>query len=282
MKEKHAFLIIAHKDNQSFRTLIKMLDYPLNDIYIHFDIKSKLTFKNSIIGTIKYSKVYFTSQRIDVRWAHYSQVQAEYVLFEEAFKKKYEYYHLISGEDLPIKSQDYIHEFFKNHSDKEFIGFCDDFNDSRIRYKYIFPKHLRSKNRVISQLRKTALFIQKYTNKKTFPFILKKGTNWVSVSHAFVEELLKHKEYVLSSFKYSKSLDEFYKQTIAYNSKFRERIYCINDEYESSMRLIDWERGGPYNWTIDDFDEICQSNKLFCRKITDPKLIDAIYKKYSL
>ena len=38
----------------------------------------------------------------------------------------YAYYHLLSGADLPIKSQDYIHEFFHKNSGKEFVGFWQD------------------------------------------------------------------------------------------------------------------------------------------------------------
>ena len=32
---KHAYLIIAHQCDDTYRTLLKMLDDPRNDIYIH-------------------------------------------------------------------------------------------------------------------------------------------------------------------------------------------------------------------------------------------------------
>lgn len=38
---KQAYLIIAHKDDLTFRTLISMLDNENNDIFIHMDKKSK-------------------------------------------------------------------------------------------------------------------------------------------------------------------------------------------------------------------------------------------------
>ena len=37
--EKHAFLIIAHTDWSLLKTLVSLLDYELNDIYIHIDAK---------------------------------------------------------------------------------------------------------------------------------------------------------------------------------------------------------------------------------------------------
>ena len=35
----------------------------------------------------------------------------------------YEYYHLLSGQDLPLRDQDYIHEFMPEHNGYEFINF---------------------------------------------------------------------------------------------------------------------------------------------------------------
>ena len=34
--DKHAYLIIAHQCDDTYRTLLKMLDDPRNDIYIHY------------------------------------------------------------------------------------------------------------------------------------------------------------------------------------------------------------------------------------------------------
>ena len=32
------------------------------------------------------------------------------------------------------------------------------------------------------------------------------------------------------------------------------------------MRLIDWERGAPYVWTIEDYEELSSSEMMFARK----------------
>lgn len=37
---KQAYLIIAHKDDLVFRTLLKLLDDSRNDIFIHMDLKN--------------------------------------------------------------------------------------------------------------------------------------------------------------------------------------------------------------------------------------------------
>lgn len=51
---------------------------------------------------------------MDVRWGDISVVDAEFALFDEAYRRgEYSYYHLLSGVDMPLKTQNYIHRFLK-------------------------------------------------------------------------------------------------------------------------------------------------------------------------
>lgn len=38
---RQAYLIMAHKDDLVFRTLLRMIDDPRNDIFVHMDVKNK-------------------------------------------------------------------------------------------------------------------------------------------------------------------------------------------------------------------------------------------------
>ena len=60
---------------------------------------------------MKYSHCKFC-ERVDVRWGNVSLIQAEMNLFELASQVEHAYYHLISGIDLPLHSQNYIHKYF--------------------------------------------------------------------------------------------------------------------------------------------------------------------------
>lgn len=53
--KKHAYLVIAHKDDLTFRTLLQMLDDVRNDIYIHMDSKNNHTVMRMLFqkGTIQ-------------------------------------------------------------------------------------------------------------------------------------------------------------------------------------------------------------------------------------
>lgn len=58
-------------------------------------------------------------------------------------QNKYAYYHLISGVDLPIKSQNYIHSFFKKNAGKQFVVLDEKANNTfsfvdRINKYYFF------------------------------------------------------------------------------------------------------------------------------------------------
>ena len=109
--EKHAFLIIAHTDWSLLKTLVSLLDYELNDIYIHIDAKVPAKAIPDIICSK--SNLYMLEHRISVAWGDISVVEAEYLLFEIAYNNShYGYYHLLSGVDLPLKSKGDIYSFF--------------------------------------------------------------------------------------------------------------------------------------------------------------------------
>lgn len=121
---KHAFLIIAHNEYPILEVLLSMLDDERNDIYLHIDKRAVALYQKIKGFKTKKAGFYLIEKSIKVYWGDISLVKAEYLLFETALKNgTYVYYHLLSGTDLPIKSQDYIHEFFHKNSGKEFVGF---------------------------------------------------------------------------------------------------------------------------------------------------------------
>lgn len=123
---KHAYLIMAHSNWEQLDKLVNLLDDPWNDIYLHIDKKNLVHFNKFHEHRrikAKYSQIVFVDS-IDVRWGHVSQIEAELSLFEKASEKPHAYYHLISGVDLPLHCQTYIHQFFDKHQGVEFIGYA--------------------------------------------------------------------------------------------------------------------------------------------------------------
>ena len=288
--DKHAYLIIAHNEPWLLQTLVSLIDDVRNDIFIAIDSHSDINlFKD--VKTSK-SRLTFTKQ-CDNRWGSVKQIETEYVLFEAARNAGvYLYYHLLSGQDLPIKSQDYIHKVCDRGGKKEYVGFKETSAslkdiENKTRYYYILQNHFRCSGIllkiIVKAIQKLSLLLQKLCGvRRRYPIELKKGCNWVSITDDFCKYLLERKDEMLKMFNHTFCPDEIFLQTVLWNSPFRNNIYKINDEFNSCRRLIDWTRGKPYVWQIGDYVQLMEDKEcFFARKFSskDKAIVEAILKK---
>ena len=231
---KHAFLIMAHNEFDILEKIIRLLDDKDNDIYLHVDKKSKFNFEY-FKNISKKSKLFFT-KRINVKWGSVSQIKCEYILFKAAYPKHYDYYHLISGVDMPIVTPKKIHEFFENNSGKEFVSIdnhenIDDYSLERIKFYHLFVPWAHSKNRFKRKFFEKFSFrslniqrklkVNRLVNENK---IFRKGANWVSITDSFLEYVLSQEKWVRKVFKFSFCADELFIQTLLYNSEFYKNI----------------------------------------------------------
>mgnify|MGYP000477664926 CR=1 FL=1 len=289
---KHAYLIIAHNEFEILEKLILMLDDQRNDIYLHIDNKVKnFDFPKFFALPLK-SRIYFVSRQ-NVNWGSFSQIECELRLLESAHKGNYNYYHLLSGVDLPLKTQDEIHNFFISRQGTEFIHFSKDFDDeiiNRVRLFHIFQDAMGlSRNKVIKliikSINKSFIFVQKIlgvNRLKMNEFKLKYGSQWFSITHDFAAFMLDSKKWINKYFKYSFCGDELFVQTLAYNSRFRSRLSgeVSKNSYLCCRRYIDWERGNPFIWRTADFNQLINSDYMFARKFSgsiDVNIVEKIY-----
>lgn len=281
---KHAYLIIAHNEFWLLQQLIQVLDDSRNDIFIHFD--KKLAAYPTL--STQHAGLSIIEQRIDVRWGDVSVVEAEYALFEAAIRQgKYAYYHLLSGVDLPLRSQDDIHRFFEHHQGKEFIGFSQyDYQsevDRKVCRYHLYPRDFRPTNQPISIAKKIirALFMRvQYLLhlQRNKHIVFKKGTQWISITDEFVRYIVSQKEEVLRMYQNTFCSDEIFAQTLCWNSKFRDKVFNVSDEALGCMRKIGWKNGQLINWTDTDYEELINAEMIFARKFTETnkQLIDKI------
>lgn len=294
--KKHAYLIIAHNEFYILERLLKLLDDKRNDIYLHIDKKVKNFDFQYFINLVKKGNLYFTP-RIDVGWAMDTQIRCELLLLKEATKKKYDYYHLLSGVDLPLKNQNEIHSFFDSCGYKNFVHFCyhhpvDDHIIERVKYHHLFMKNIRSNNRyklIISQkMHSIILKVQKlfkYSRIKGKEDMFYYGANWFSITDELARYVLSQEKFIWKNFKNTSCADELFLQTVVYHSGFYKKLYLYDDDnYAQIMRAVDWKRGAPYTYRENDFNELMDSGMLFARKFscnTDQKIVDMIYDKVS-
>lgn len=282
---RHAFLVIAHNNWWQLKKLIQQLDDESNDIYVHIDKKSKDFHIDDFIGITTYLGLFFY-QEYEVFWGGYSQVEVEMYLMDKAHQKGYDYYHIISGADLLLKSNSEIHDFFEKHKGLEFVDINDKkmHSDPEIKRRtklYHFLQNYRRRykvefvNEIFTFLERLCLVLQiivGINRTKTLDWKIKYGSNWVSITNSLVEVVLREKDKISKVFSYTNCADELFVQTVVYNCGFEERIYKAQDGMPSNVRYIDWSRGrngNPYTFKIKDKGILLQNKALFARKFSE-------------
>ena len=268
---KHAYLILAHTDMVQLQRLISCLDDRRNDIYVHID--KKAVFEDKEIYT-HYASLTILENRLDARWGNFSLVEVELLLFEKALKNgPYLYYHLLSGADLPIKSQDYIHDYCEQHQGKEFIGFALHTPEKELKWRmhyFLFARDFKSQCLWKRMVRYIFVNIQDRLGwkRQVGNWEIKKGAQWCSVTNDFVTHLLAYKQIIHRLFYHTYCPDELFIQTVCWNSDFRNRIFDLTDEFAGCKRYIKWKEGELRVLDLEDVELMEQSDRWFARKFS--------------
>lgn len=288
---KHAYLILAHKNLNQLKILLKLLDYADNDIYVHIDAKVKDFSWEPLQSICSKSNVYFLESRRDIRWGGVSMMLAELDLLDAASSKnQYEYYHLLSGQDLPIKSQKEIHHFFELNKGKEFVSFWKFKKTTPSRFKYytLFPEgENKFVTRILNHAFKALQIIIGYRINRGITFYF--GSQWFSITHSLAKYVISQREWLIKIFKNTSTCDEIFMQTLVGNSRFKNNLYVpeiasSQKEFNlSNMRLIDWNRGEsirhPWTFKIIDLEMLKKAPHLWARKFDvdiDSKIIESL------
>ncbi len=210
---RHAYLIMAHNHFDFLKDLLLRLDDPRNDIYLHVDAAASDFHPGEFTNLLSSSRLFLTD-RLRVHWGGYSQIAAELTLLRAASREHYLYYHLLSGSDLPLKSQEQIHTFFDTWSGKEFLAF-----DSlpvpvsvteRISLWHFFRE---SRFPLAEPLDHLLTLIQRlfHVNRlKKETFSVRKGPNWFSITDNFAQYVLQQEDWIQAHFRRSVCADELF------------------------------------------------------------------------
>lgn len=296
--EKHAYCIMAHHNWWQLKVLLRLLDDDRNDVFIHIDRNVRLPNKESIVNVCKRSNVKIYRD-IACSWGGYSLVKSELILFQRAIENNskimdgnYAFFHLLSGTDLPIKSQDYIHNFFNQYFNYNFVRFDDDYAKldkiiNRARYFYlaydithVYIKRVMLRFDYLFRIFQRLVGVNRLKNYSERIYY---GSQWVSLKAEAVEYLLLHKKQIYKMFCYTNCPDELYKQTLLRNANFP--FFSMDKDFvKSCMRYIDFSAHlpNPKTITVDDYDKVMNSGALFARTFdenVDREVILKVYKE---
>lgn len=291
---KHAYLILAHKNFGQLRRMIQLLDHPRNDIYLHVDAKAHDFRPEDFRKITRHSTLTILPERIDVRWGGVSIMRSEIALLRaSAGTDRYDYYHLLSGMDMPIKPQEQVHEFFDAHRGKEFLNLWEFKKStlSRFRYFTIFPEgEGRFRTRIINHIFKGLQMAVGFRINRDVDFHF--GSQWFSITDELARYVLEKEEWLEKVFRHTSTCDEIFLPTLVCNSRFCDRLFVsipVKSQKEvnlSNMRFIDWTRGEsirhPWTFRADDMPLLESVPHFWARKFdenVDAVIIDRLYDK---
>lgn len=274
---KQAILITAYKNFKQLKDLIIQFDGGFN-IYIHIDKKSKIR-KKELDEITNVSNVKYITQKYKVNWGGTNHLKACLLLSEKAlFHNENIYFHLITGEDYPLKTNNYFKGKLSSNlkSKLNFLEFSDMPNKNwknggvdRLKYYNFYDLFNVKSSFGRKWIRKTLRIQNIFRIKRSMNFELQLycgSTYWTLHRETlkYVIDFTNHNPLFLRRFKFTFCAEEFYFQTVIMNSEYANKV--IND----NLRYIDWETGrGGYPAFLDetDYKTIISSDKLFARKI---------------
>ncbi len=283
---KHAFLIIAHNEYELLKLNLRLLDHEDHGIYVHVDKKITNWDFEGLKNTVQKAHIEIWNEYA-VAWGDITLVQCPLFLLKQAIAKNYDYYHFLSGVDLPIKTNEQIHAFFEENKGKEFIHFdkpqVEEHILDRVRYRHYHTEKLKaSKSKLVTKARflmdDLLVKVQKIfkKQKKLAYDVIQKGCNWSSITHSFAVYVLGQEPSILDLLEDSLIGDEIFIQTVCINSPYKENLYDKNfdDNYRACCRLIIWDENHKYTpktFTQEDWDLLKNSECLFARKFSYDK-----------
>jgi len=277
---KIAYIIMAYKDPEQIDRLVKSMSHDVFDFYIHvddkFDIKPFLYLKNN-------KNVYFFKKHHVVYWAAWNFTKTLILCIREVLESgiHYDFVANMSGQDYPIKSNDFITNYHQNNIGKSFFSLENYDSDwwthahRRVREyhltNYSFPGRYKVQNAMNLLL-----------PKRTFPVYKQlyggpRATWWTMSADAarFVADTVLNNQRLQRFCNFTWCADEFLIPTVLMNSHFKDTV--VNN----SGRYIDWSQGGanPKILTSKDFEQIMASEMLYARKFdmkVDTKVLELI------
>lgn len=269
---RHCLIMTVYKDLPMIKRFISAVPADWG-IYVHIDAKSALTEKDipSRANVWKLKKIY---------WAGWEHLYAICFLLKQACKERYDYYHIVSGQDFFASSPERFDELLG----KENMNYVDLFRLPGPKtwweggYKIFRYKTLSSYCNVRKtfprMVNKLFYLVQKltHTTQRLPDLELYGGSVYSSLQYDFVTWMLSDTTAMklLNSLKHTACAEEVYFQTVLMNSPFKGKVIG------KPLRYVDWSViPSPKYLTEEDYTPIVESEGLFCRKV-DSRLSDRL------
>lgn len=264
---RNAWLILAHNEFEVLQLLLRKMDSPDSDFYIHFDRKVKTL---PAIEPLQYGRLFVLGERIDGRWGDISLVRIELLLMETALKNgPYTHYHILSGVHLPLWPTDELIRFYDSLSDKTVLRFWErvavevDFKMRRFHYPIRdFNSSNRLRRNVCRTLWRASLWLQKRLGIRHYRHLdFCKADQWVSLSEQACRFFVDTRKSILQKYRWSFCPDEFFVPTeLTDHPEAGPYIHCSN------LLYVEFGDDSPRTFPLAAYDELKQTGCMWARK----------------
>lgn len=275
---KHAILILAHKN---ISHVCRLVEYFNNDCDVFVHIDRKQTVEAEYMERLhSYGQVRLVSQEYEVNWGGTSVLESEMFLVRTAYSESdADYFHLLSGQDYPVRPLGQFLDFFRQNAGKEYLQYVHlphpkwERNTFR-RLQYYFPyDHAGDKENPRKWVNEQVRLQYERGIKRPIPDEfdhLYGGSQWFSITRRAVCVLLDYTDKQPSFYKQmwmTFAPEECYVATVLVNLLGKDSVVPWN------CRFIRWkyENGNsPANLGTEHFRFLLEREYLFARKIEQP------------
>lgn len=288
----HAFMITCYKQPKLVARIISRLETSNHFFFVHVDKKTDIS--PFVKETEKMKNVFFTEQ-IKVNHARISQLKSEILLlhsvreYEIKYGINFDFIHLISGNDYPLRSNDQFDDFFDNTDSSFMLYDSSKYWKEYLRYEEhtVNDWHL-NKGGLLS-----SIYIKCVGRFLGYVFPRKRIRNlsggwdwwsWNSKTFKYVLDFLDANPGYIKRWNHTLCVTEKFFHTILF-----DKIDELHLETWNPLRFVSWkprrnlgpdyDPRRPYDLTENDFDLVINSKAFFCRKVDEvksAKLMDMI------
>lgn len=289
-----AYLIVAHEYPQLLARVVSRLQGPRSSVFVHLDRRIRSApFKRALENTdVRWVR------RVRSSWGTFGQVRASLLLLREALATdpQASTFALLSGVDYPLRSGEELARFFDARPGVSFISchrlpwdaWGEDGGLDRLTHWHFssphsprtyveYPATAPSGRRPVRTAHRLCAMTLPRTRSLPCDVTLYGGSSWWNLTRDACETILgriRSSPGFLRRFWFTRSADEIFYQTLVMNSN-------AGKIESDDLRCAFWDgrRGQhPATVTVDDFQEIEASGKLFVRKV-HPQHSDALLDK---
>jgi hypothetical protein len=282
-----ALIITAYKDLDLLEENLKLFSGYFN-CYVHID-KKAITDNSELLSRLNNIENVWAVSLYKINWGSYLHLMAIYKLLKKSLEDSDNtYFHIISGNDFPVKTPHEFEAFFTGNR-KNYFEVTDIRNMPVMqkRYQIYHFQHVfnrKSSNRAEVYIDKIIRHLQYMLHIRRKESYAYKGLVWGSITRDGAQCCVDYIEKPgrIHSLKYCENSEEFLlTNAILGNDKLRETVDYYN------LRYSIWSHAdSPDVLDMSNLDDIMSSDAFFARKINNKgtksqkQLYDVLKAKY--